>query len=164
MGHSHHHHKNQHSTPAEQVAKASHEAQTSQGSQTQYTSHGAIPAPLPGFETPGPTASERAFGPAEQDERMDAAAQSVKSPLPKTQDPSTGTAMSPAQAPTVEEVFDPKRPALKGGSQDMVLKIIQDRVDDLYQVVLIGQLPALKTKLSKTAPVPETPFAMKMLA
>lgn len=135
-----------------------------------YTSQGAVPAPLQNFATPTATASERAFGrntqavgPGEQDAAMDAAAQPVKAPLPKAK-AGKGAPVSADQAPTVEDVFDPQRPALDGASQDTVLAIIQQNVNDLYQEVLLGQLDDLKKDLAKTAPVPETPFAMKLLA
>ena len=71
--------------------------------------------------------------------------------------------MSTDQAPTVDDVLDPSRPALDGASQDTVLAIIQQNVNDLYQEVFLGQLTTLKGDLAKTAPVPETPFAMKLL-
>lgn len=96
------------------------------------------------------------------EERMDAAAQPVASPLPKPK-AGKGTAVSADRAPTVDEVFDPKRPALDGASQSTVLSIIQQRVNALYEHVFVGQLSELKAELGKTAPVPETPFALKLL-
>lgn len=99
---------------------------------------------------------------ADQGDQMDEAAQSVKSPLPKAK-AGKGKQIAPDQAPTIADVFDPERPALEGASQSTVVAIIQQNVNDLYEYVLFGQLDALKGELSKTAPVPPTPFAMKLL-
>lgn len=138
-----------------------------------YSSKGEKPA-VQSFEHTGASASpsERAFkgpthynqqvGQAGEDEQLDEAAKPVKAVLPKAKE-GKGKPVATDKAPTVEDVFDSERPALEGASQSTVLAIIQQNVNDLYTEVLFGQLAALKADLSKTAPVPPTPFAMKLL-
>ncbi|MEO6772877.1 MAG: hypothetical protein ABI467_07625 [Kofleriaceae bacterium] len=103
------------------------------------------------------------FKAADQTAQMDAAARAVTAPVPEGKE-GKGKPVAIDHAPTVDDVFDPERPALDGASQNTVLAIIQQNVNDLYQEVLLGQLATLKTDLAKTAPVPPTPFAMKLLA
>lgn len=135
-----------------------------------YTTKGSIPPVDSTTMIPPPSPSERAFKgpgynqivPGGQDAQRDEAARAVNAPLPKPKE-GKGTPVEANHVMTVDDVFDPQRPALDGASQNTVLAIIEQNVNDLYQEVLLGQLAALKADLSKTAPVPPTPFALKLL-
>jgi hypothetical protein len=133
----------------------------------QYTSTGAVPAPQQGFGTPAPTASERAYGRNTQavgeQESMDAAAQPVAAKAPEAKARGKAVPVATDHAPTVDDVFAPQRPALDGASNDVVMKRIEGLVTIMYEKILDPELERVRARLGKARPVPETPFALKLL-
>lgn len=105
----------------------------------------------------------KALGETDEQANMDAAAQPIKAKVPEAQARGKSVPISTDHAPTVDEVFDPQRPALDGATNEVVMKRIEGLVTIMYEKILDPELSALQAKLGQARPVPETPFALKLL-
>lgn len=105
----------------------------------------------------------RAFGGEEPTvDEEEVSFEEVDMPLPSARHSDRAVEVKTDRAPTAEQMLDPDRPDLSRANADVVKSSTQLLVDNIYQH-LYESLGRIEKTLARTAPPPETPFALKLI-